>query len=119
MTTSTAQTFAPAPLPVGRRARRNPIWLHVVLLLFSAIMLAPFAVMLLASLVPQSALFSGQIRLTDFTLDNFIGTFQTIPFGRYYVNSIIVTAAVTVGRLLISSMAAYAFARLRFRGRDI
>ncbi len=119
MTTATAQPLVKAPLPVGRRARRNPIWLHVVLLLFSAIMLAPFGVMLLASLVPQTALFSGQIRLGDFSFDNFIGTFQTIPFGRYYINSIIVTAAVTVARLLISSLAAYAFARLRFRGRDI
>jgi ABC-type glycerol-3-phosphate transport system permease component len=46
-------------------------------------------------------------------------TTSAIPFGRYYLNSIVVTVAVTVLRILISSLAAYAFARLRFRGKNL
>ena len=41
-----------------------------------------------------------------------------LPFGRYFLNSAIVTVSVTVLQILISSLAAFAFARLRFRGRE-
>ncbi len=119
MTTSTAQPIVQTPVPAGRPKRSSTVWLHALLIFFSVVMLAPFVIMLLASLVPQTALFSGSIKLSDFTLDNYFETFQVIPFARYYFNSIVVTAAVTVGRLVISSLAAYAFARLRFRGRDL
>ena len=56
--------------------------------------------------------------LSTLTLDNYVETFQAVPFARYYLNSIIVTVTVTVGQILIASLAAFAFARLRFRGRD-
>jgi multiple sugar transport system permease protein len=41
-----------------------------------------------------------------------------VPFGRYYFNSIVVAVSVTTLQILISSLAAFAFARLRFRGRE-
>ncbi len=49
---------------------------------------------------------------------NYPAVFETIPFGRCYLNTIGVTVARTAGVLLTSAMAAYAFARLRFPGRD-
>ena len=45
--------------------------------------------------------------------------FQAAPFGRYYLNSLFVAITVTIGQLITCSMAAFAFARLRFRGRDL
>ena len=54
-----------------------------------------------------------------FITDNFVSAFQSAPFGRYYFNSIFVAATVTVGQIITCSMAAFAFARLRFRGRDV
>lgn len=50
--------------------------------------------------------------------ENYPAVFATIPFGRAYVNTIFVTLVRTLGVLLTSSMAAYAFSRLRFPGRD-
>lgn len=53
------------------------------------------------------------------TFDNFIRVWQTNPFGRYFVNSIVV-AVLTVGlNLLFCSLAAYPLARLQFRGREV
>jgi multiple sugar transport system permease protein len=54
-----------------------------------------------------------------FNLDNYVNAFTAAPFGRYYLNSLIVAFAVTLGQLITCSMAAFAFARLRFKGRDI
>lgn len=52
------------------------------------------------------------------TLDNYFLVFQRVPFATQIMNSIIVTVIVVVGQLITSALAAYAFARLRFRGRD-
>lgn len=49
---------------------------------------------------------------------NYPAVFETIPFGRAYANTVVVTLSRTAGVLLTSSMAAYAFSRLRFPGRD-
>ena len=51
--------------------------------------------------------------------DNYVKAFTAAPFGRYYFNSLVVAFAVTLGQLITCSMAAFAFARLRFKGRDI
>src|SRR5512146_133984 len=51
--------------------------------------------------------------------DNYAKVFEADPFGRYYLNSIIVALLVTLGQLITCSMAAYAFARLKFWGRNV
>ncbi|MDR7417905.1 MAG: carbohydrate ABC transporter permease [Armatimonadota bacterium] len=53
------------------------------------------------------------------TVVNYVQVFTQNPFGRFLLNSAIVTIASTVLCLFIASLAAYAFARLRFRGREI
>jgi multiple sugar transport system permease protein len=50
--------------------------------------------------------------------DNYTTTISAMPFGRFYLNSLIVTISVTTLQILVSSLAAFAFARLRFRGRE-
>ena len=52
-------------------------------------------------------------------LDNYEGVFQRVNFLRFFVNSVIVTALVTLGQVVTCSMAGYAFARLRFPGKRI
>lgn len=49
---------------------------------------------------------------------NYPETWNKLPFGRSYVNTAIVTVIVTFGQVLTSALAAFAFARLRFPGRD-
>lgn len=92
--------------------------LHAVLILGSVIMVAPFVVMLVVSLIPQEAFMARRFQLSEMSLENYAEVFQAVPFGRFYFNSILVTVTVTTGQVLIASLAAFAFARLRFKGRE-
>lgn len=66
--------------------------------------------------VPNSSLtFERKIR---FNFNNFSEAFSKVPFGRYFINTIFVSLCVLLGVLISSSLAAYAFARMRFKGRD-
>jgi multiple sugar transport system permease protein len=56
---------------------------------------------------------------TVWRFDNFGVIWKLIPFTRVYLNSIIVAVCQTLGVLLTSAMAAYAFARIKFWGRDV
>lgn len=92
--------------------------LYAILGLGSLVMLAPFFTMAVVSLWPNEAFLARRFPLEQVTLNNYLETFRVIPFGRYVLNSAVVTVAVTVLQILISSLAAFAFARLRFRGRE-
>jgi len=95
--------------------------LHAVLYAIALITVAPFLWVLLASFKELSDILTYPPRWipSRFILDNYVSAFQAAPFGRYYFNSIFVASTVTLGQLITCSLAAYAFARLRFRGRDI
>lgn len=103
---------------VALSQRLGRLALHALLIGFSVLMVAPFFAMLLVSLVPQQAFLGRDFGLDQWTLDNYRETLRIVPFGRYYLNSAIVSVTVTLLQILISSLAAFAFARLRFRGRD-
>jgi multiple sugar transport system permease protein len=49
---------------------------------------------------------------------NYVKAWKAVPFPRFFLNSIIVSVSVTFGQVFTSSLAAYAFARLNFKGRD-
>ncbi len=97
----------------------NRIVLHTLLMLGSAITLLPFLVMLIGSLIPKEMLLARSFGFADFSLGNYAETFRAIPFGRFYINSLIVATATTTLQILTASLAAFAFARLRFRGREL
>lgn len=108
--------------PVERSTvRMNPATryaLYAALIMGSVIMLAPFLIMLVVSLFPNEAFLARRFPLDQLTLANYAETFRVVPFGRYFLNSTVVTVSVTVLQILISSLAAFSFARLRFRGRE-
>jgi len=95
--------------------------LHAFLLAGSVVMLLPFAWMLSTSLKTPPETFTYPPVWIPKTIawDNYSKTIAAMPFGRFYLNSLIVTLSVTVLQILTSSLAAFAFARLRFRGRDL
>jgi multiple sugar transport system permease protein len=115
VSTSTATSGGGSPTRLSLPARAA---LQVALLLGAVIMLSPFVVMLVVSLVPTSAFLARNFSPSNFSPANYIYTFEQVPFGRYYINSIIVTVTVTILQITIASLAAFAFARLRFRGRE-
>ncbi len=56
---------------------------------------------------------------TNPTFSNYISVFSKAPFGRYLLNSLVVAAGTTFLQLVTACLSAYAFARMRFRGREI
>ncbi|NLL43315.1 MAG: carbohydrate ABC transporter permease [Firmicutes bacterium] len=83
-------------------------------------MLLPFLWMLSTSFKEPKAVFGLQLQLipNPIVTDNYKRIFEVLPFGRFYWNSILTSASVTILQLVTCSFAGYAFARLRFPGRD-
>lgn len=92
---------------------------HLVLTLLALTTLAPFLWMVLASFKPLEEVEQLNPLPTVWHPENYAKVFEQIPFARYYFNSVFIAAWVTFLQCLTSAMAAFAFARLRWRGRDV
>ncbi len=103
---------------LGYRLRR--IGLHVVLMTTGLLFLFPFIWSVSTSLKPMADLFQVTPSLipSEIRWDNYSAVFEAAPFLRFYVNTIAITIARTAGQVFIASLAAFAFAQLRFPGRD-
>lgn len=122
--TVTETRAAAMPATVAQRRRqfdwgRAVIW--VILVLGSIVMLLPIAWMVSTSLkVPaQIFKFPPEWIPNPFAWQNFPDSMTAMPFARYIANTLVITGANMIGVLLSASLAAYAFARLRFPGRDL
>jgi putative chitobiose transport system permease protein len=114
----------PVPALRSRRAikiRENVLWYF--LLTFIALgMILPFLWILLTSLKgPNDAIFSVPPQLIphDPTLNNYRNVLDQLPIGRFFANSIFVGAVTTTLNVLVTSLAAYPLAKMRFPGRDL
>ncbi len=112
-------------LPYGKRpltAARMGGWaLNFLLLALALLMLAPFYWTMVNAVLPRERAFAlpPDWVPTGITFDNFGQVFELIPFGRLVLNSLKLTIIISAGALVTSTLAAYAFARLRFPGRDL
>jgi multiple sugar transport system permease protein len=102
----------------------NFLWrgaVHLALYGLALAVVFPFVWMLSTSLKPEDAVFSWPPRLLPWppVWSNYAEAWRIAPFGRYFLNTSIVAISVTACSLFLNSLAAYAFARLRFRGRDL
>ncbi len=96
------------------------VLLYTLLTLYALITLIPFLWALSASFKPLSEIVSGEPNFLpkNFTFANYKQIFIQEPlFLRWLFNSVIIAVSVTLLNLLFNSMAGYALARLRFRGR--
>ncbi|MBI3316799.1 MAG: carbohydrate ABC transporter permease [Candidatus Omnitrophica bacterium] len=107
-----------------RREILNKTLATIVLTVGALTMVGPFLWMVSTSLKAPGAVFSFQKNWweewipTSFVWQNYVKAWQVVPFARFYLNSIFVALCVTFGQVATSAMAAYAFARLQFPGRD-
>jgi multiple sugar transport system permease protein len=115
MSTLAARAGTPALVRLGRAA------IHVALYAVAATFLFPFLWMVSTSLKPETEVFSWPPRLLPWppVWSNYAEAWNIAPFGRYFLNTAFVAVTVTAVSLFLNSLAAYAFARLRFRGRDL
>lgn len=94
--------------------------LYVVLLAMAFVALVPFAWMISSSLKLDRDIFRYPIEWIPAQphWDNYVTIWTRVPLLTYFKNTIIVAVAVTFMQIITSSFAAYAFAKLRFKGRD-
>ena len=94
--------------------------LYALLLLVSLPFVMPILWMFLSSLKSAQGIFGSPFALNlDAGLTNFTRVFADYPFARQYLNSLLTLAVTVPATLFLSATAGYAFARLRFPGRDI
>ena len=121
-----AATPAAAPVPSGRRRlppRRvvGQIVLYAILILIALVYVYPFLVQVATSFKTDADAASDAVSLVPapFTWAAYQRLFLDSSFPLWFANSAIVTISVTIGRVFFDSLAGYALARLRFRGRGV
>ena len=100
------------------RQYQSTVLIYAILLLVLSGMVVPLVWTLLTSFKYNVDVTLGWIP-PRWTTDNYVGVFHAFSFLRYYANSLVIATAVTAVQVATSALAAYAFARLQFRGRDV
>ncbi len=96
------------------------VLLYLALCATSLLMLVPFYWSVGTSLKLEQFVFTSppQWWPDPLTLQNYVHVLTRIPFLHYFANSVLVAGATTLGHVFFDTLAAYAFAKLRFPGRD-
>ncbi len=94
---------------------------YLTLIIIAISMLYPFFAMINLSFVPNGEIFSqaGRVFYSPLTSENYSNVFGEIPLSTYFMNSLIVAVITTIGQVLFASLAGYAFARMKFKYRDL
>jgi multiple sugar transport system permease protein len=102
------------------KARISTAVVYAVLLLGAILAATPLVWMVSASFMPtgEANSFPPHFFPTTITLEHYRTLFTRLDVARYFVNSSLIALGVTLLSLLVNSMAGYAFAKLRFRGRE-
>jgi len=129
MTTETETLIRPANAAPVRRRRAGQsrgsiraIVKHVVLALVCLVMVYPLVWLVASSLKPNDEIFRDlSIFGSSFTVENYVNGWNDLqhPFGLFLLNSAIIAFGAILGNLISCSMAAYAFARMKFRYRNL
>lgn len=103
-----------------RRILGSQMLLYGLLIVGAVLAMLPMVWMVSASVMPagEASTYPPRFFPSRITLDHYADLFTRLNLGRYLLNSAFVALVVTLASLLINSMAGYAFAKLRFRGRD-
>ena len=108
-----------APSGYARRSRLAWIADHAFSIVLTVVFLAPFVFIVLQSFMPTKQALTAQMWPQSWHPENYIEVFTKAPMGRYLVNTVLYAVLATVFMLVSSVPAAYALARLRFRGRTV
>jgi ABC-type glycerol-3-phosphate transport system permease component len=110
-----------------RPIRPERVVVYVILILLVVVLVGPFAWLALSSFKSGAQIFSPDLtflpidedgRIT-FTVDNYVYAFDYLQVGTLFGNTLIVATVATALNLFFNSLAGYAFARIRFRGREV
>lgn len=104
----------------GFWAKLWTVLLFIVIVTMGLTMLMPFVWMVRTSLMDELEVFAYPPKLLpeEVKWRNYPDALTLLPFGRFFLNTAIMAGGMVLLQLIVCSMAAYAFARLRFRGRN-
>jgi ABC-type glycerol-3-phosphate transport system permease component len=120
-----------SPATVLRRVRRERLGLRlprvkpgmalsmVVLLGGAALSLLPFLWMISTSLMSLGEAIGGRLFPTELHFENYVDAWSGAEFSHFMINSVLITVITLSGEMVCSIMAAYAFARMQFPGRNL
>ena len=95
---------------------------YTLLAVWAVLVLFPFYWMVLTSLKSQGEYYAETVPVLFTlhpTLENYYKAFSAVPLGTYFINTLIFSLATTALMLIVTVLAAFAFARLQFPGRDL
>ncbi len=104
-----------------KRKVSNKILVYLLLLIGTAFSLIPLYWMVRSSLMDIAQIFvMPPIWIPEpFRFHNYVEALTILPFGRYFINTVIIVILTVSGVVITSSISAYSFARLQWRGRDL
>ena len=108
------------PARIGEIAKKSLLYLF--LSLWAVVVLFPFYWMILSSFKSYGAYNSEYVPkffTTSPTLENYVQAFTAVPLAKYFLNTLIFTLFTTGLMMVVITLAAYAFARLEFKGRNL
>ncbi len=102
----------------------NLLGSYLLLTILALLFIAPIVFMVVSSLKPDDLVLSeaGSLKAflpTEASFQNYRDVFERVNFGRFLFNSLLITGVIVLAGLLVNSLAGYAFARLRWRGRSL
>ncbi|GAB4580188.1 MAG: carbohydrate ABC transporter permease [Anaerolineales bacterium] len=92
---------------------------YLILIIGATVSLIPFLWMILKSVMTLGEAMGSTLIPTEIHLENYIQAWEIGNFSEYFVNSVLITLITLIGELLFSVLAAYAFARIEFPGRNL
>jgi multiple sugar transport system permease protein len=110
------------------RLSRRQLWqragqagIHALLILICVLFVLPFLYMFLSSFKPALEIIKMPPTFfpKKFTLANYVTIFQRLKFWRYFINSVVVSGAITLIAIITSSLAGFVFTKFKFRGKEL
>ncbi|SKA82854.1 carbohydrate ABC transporter membrane protein 2, CUT1 family [Clostridium sp. USBA 49] len=103
------------------KSKKNNFIIHIILIIGSVAMLLPFLWMILTSLktLTESTTIPPTIFPKSMKWSNYKDVWNLLPFHKFYINTILMLIGRIAGSLFFSAMAAYAFARINFPGKNL
>lgn len=106
-------------MKIKTRAHIKSVFWYIGAVLIAIVTVYPFLWMIGTAFKPEGEIFSNSLSLIpkNATASNFVTVFETVPFMRYFMNSLVLAVGGVLTNIFFGALAGYTFAKLKFKGR--